>query len=82
MKWQPIETAPRDGRYFLTGNFHNSLSELGEYEVARYNPLSIDEYVEVSDGLFRKTPVTYCEFTSDNFHRATHWCEIPKEPTQ
>lgn len=82
MKWQPIETAPRDGRYFLTGNFHNSFDELGEYEIARYNPRTGTEYVEAGEGLFRANPVTYYEFTSDNWHRATHWCEIPKEPTQ
>jgi len=82
MNWQPIETAPRDGRYFLTGNFNNSFDEFGEYEIARYDARVVDRYVNVGNGLFKKEPRTLYEFTSDNWHSATHWCEIPKAPTK
>lgn len=77
-EWKPIETAPRDGGYFLTANFHNCFDPLGEYEVARYDPREFDDYEDAGGGLFRKVTKTLMEFTSDNFHRATHWAPIPR----
>ena len=79
--WQPIASAPRDGRHFITANFLNSFDERGEYEIARFDPREYDAYEAAENGLFRKVTKISYEFTSDNWHRATHWAEIPKEPT-
>ena len=73
--WQPIETAPRDGAWFVIVHFD------GEYEVGRYNPLMHDRYVEAEDGLFRREPYIAYEWQGfNNFHRATHWLPLPAPP--
>jgi hypothetical protein len=74
-EWQPIETAPRDGSWFVTAN---AREPDGEYEVSRFNPWMQDQYVQEVDGRFRRERVPVMEFSSDNFHRATHW--MPLEP--
>lgn len=74
-EWQPIETAPRDGSWFVTVN---AREKDGEYEVARFNPFMQDKYVQEEDGRFRRECVSVIDFSSDNFHRATHW--MPLEP--
>jgi hypothetical protein len=76
--WQPIETAPRDGTWFV-------IFVDDEYEVGRYNPNLYDRYVEVSDGLYRREKETGYEWDGfDNFARATHWLPLspPTEPPE
>lgn len=68
--WRPIETAPRDGSWFVTAN---AREKDGEYEVARFNPYMQDQYMQEADGRFRRERVSVMDFSSDNFHRATHW---------
>lgn len=80
--WQPIETAPRTGEYFLTGNFYNPLGDLGEYEVARYDPRTYETFEEAGNGLYRPVTKPLCDFSSDNFHRATHWMPLPAPPKE
>jgi len=48
--WQPIETAPRDGTWFIIIDIADP-----EYpELGRYNPLTQFKYEDAGNGLFRK----------------------------
>ena len=76
--WQPIETVPRDGTFFV-------ICRAGEddfYEVGRYEPQYWSTYVPVDGGLYRKDRQTINEWTHSNFHRATHWQPLPPPPTE
>ena len=79
-EWQPIETAPRDGSYFVTANFSEPFPEDGEYEISHYRPMNWTTYEPADGGLFRKVEQVLTEFRSDNFHRATHWMPLPEPP--
>jgi hypothetical protein len=76
--WQPIESAPRDGTWFMicrADEGHDS------YEVGRYDPLMFERYVEAHDGLYRKEPYQAHDWRGfNNFHRATHWMPLPEPP--
>jgi hypothetical protein len=74
VEWQPIESAPKDGSWFVTVNANSAQPE---YEIGRYMPHFWESYVAVGDGLFRKEAKPISEFTHDNFHRATHWLALP-----
>lgn len=82
-QWQPIDTAPRDGTWFLiccagAGRFEGYES----YEIGRYDPLFMARYTEVEDGLFKKEMARGYEWSGfNNFHRATHWRFLPAPPT-
>lgn len=78
-EWQPIETAPKDGTWFLA-------ARLGEgpesYEIGACDPYFFPEYIEVENGLFRKEmrPLgTWRGFS--NMHRMTHWMPLPTPPS-
>ena len=76
--WQPIETVPRDGTFFV-------ICRAGEddfYEVGRYEPQYWSTYVPVDGGLYRKDRQTINEWTHSNFHRATHWQPLPPPPAE
>lgn len=80
--WQPIETAPRDGTWFLICRADEGPSS---YEVGRYDPLLHDTYVlhDTCDGvaLYRKTRETIYDWGGfNNFGRATHWMPLPEPP--
>jgi hypothetical protein len=73
-EWRPIETAPRDGAWFL-------IAVDGGYEVGRYDPSFYDRYVEVEGGLYRKEREIGWEWEGfNNIHRATHWTPLPPHP--
>lgn len=76
--WQPIESAPRDGSWFVTVNAN---ARDPEYEVGRYQPYEWNRFVEVGEGLFRQQAETVSEFTQNNWHRATHWMPLPTPPS-
>jgi len=76
VNWQPIETAPRDGSWFITANFNGC----DEFEVSRYGPVSWPDYVALGNGMHERIDRIVSEFTSDNFHRATHWMPLPPPP--
>ncbi len=78
--WQPIETAPKDGTWFLICR-NGDPSTL---EVGCFNQLMWDTYVEIEDGLYRKElsePIDNWR-GFDNFPRATHWMPIPALPAE
>lgn len=80
MTWQPIETAPRDGTWFLTCCAAEEHKQF-VYEVGCYDPYMHPEYVEVDGGLFRKEMRSSYDWTGfNNFHRATHWMPLPEPP--
>jgi hypothetical protein len=73
--WQPIETAPRDGSWFVI------VDRDGHCEAGRYDPPRHTRYVAVGDGLFRAEEVVTYEWDGfNNFHRATHWVPLPEPP--
>lgn len=77
-EWQPIETAPRDGTWFLTCRASEGFES---YEYGRYDPYFMAEYVEVEGGLYRKESRSSYDWTGfNNFHRMTHWMPAPKPP--
>ena len=76
--WQPIETAPRDGTWFV-------ICRAGTpgYEVGCFDPLMFPQYVEAENGLYRKVVQKVYDWTGfNNFHRATHWMPLPEIPTE
>ena len=76
MGWQPIETAPKDGSIFVTINAHFP----DEIEVCQYDPTLWDGFNERPDGLYEKVTQIVSEWSSNNFHRATHWMPLPEPP--
>lgn len=78
MDWQPIETAPKDGTWFVAV----CCGEAGSYEVARYQPYHFYKFVEQEGGLFKKEINMTDEWGgANNMHRMTHWMPLPKPPS-
>jgi hypothetical protein len=78
-EWRPIETAPRDGSWFVIARAGNP--DDPEFELGRYDPLMLPRYVEAGDGLYRKELQRGYEWQGfDNFNRATHWMPLPEPP--
>ena len=70
MDWQPIETAPKDGTWFLVC--------CGDEGPESYCHA---EFVPVADGLYRRNLIEYTEWRGfNNFHRMTHWQHLPMPP--
>src|SRR5882672_593597 len=79
-KWQPIETAPRDGTWFVICNAED---DRDGYEVGCYDPYMTTDYIETEPGsdVYRKVKRSSYDWTGfNNFHRATHWMPLPKPP--
>jgi hypothetical protein len=66
MNWQPIETAPRDGRMFLAywAPFAGNNPAHGEMDVIFYDPLH-DEWTDTDGGMFAEP---------------SYWMELPEPP--
>ena len=74
--WQPIETAPKDGTWFV-------ICLPGEgFEIGRFDPTNWTEYVPSEiDGLFRQQERVIYEWGGfNNFQSATHWMPLPAPP--
>ncbi len=73
-EWQPIETAPKDGSWFVIWTH-------GEPEVGRYNPTMWTDYKPVGGGLFRAEEKEIYQWDGfNNFDAATHWMPLPEPP--
>ena len=76
--WRPIDTAPKDGTWFLICRADEGFDS---YEVGRWEPYMWSEYVEDRDGLYRKESKPVHEWRGfNNMHRATHWLPLPEPP--
>jgi Protein of unknown function (DUF551) len=78
--WQPIETAPMDGTWFMTCR---ACDGFYSYEIGRYEPILFPRYVPVDGGLFRREEETIVDWRGfSNMHRATHWMPLPEPPSR
>lgn len=81
-QWQPIETAPKDGRTLLLGYFNSA----GKWRTLRGQWMSqnyIDEYWEDSEGVdpwWFETSVEADEVPNCWATEPTHWMPLPKAP--
>lgn len=79
--WLPIETAPRDGTWFLIYLADEDDGPFSAYEVGKYDPYMTTDYIEVEGGLYRKELRSSYDWAGfNNFHRATHWMPLPEPP--
>jgi hypothetical protein len=77
-QWQTIESAPRDGTWFLIVNERDGWESM---EVGCYEPLTVERFVEAGDGLYRREMGSAYDWRGfNNFHRATHWRPLPAPP--
>lgn len=77
-EWRPIESAPKDGTWFLIVNAADGFESM---ECGRYDPMMMDRFVEAGDGLYRKERESVLDWRGfNNFHRATHWMPMPAAP--
>ena len=81
MKWQPIETAPKTGEFFVTANFRNEELDFLTFEIRQYNPQKWVTYNEVENGLYEKVETVVSEW-GGNFRHATHWMPLPERPKE
>lgn len=78
-EWQPIETAPKDGTWFLASREGEGPED---FELGCYEPYYFDEYEEAGDGLFKKQKRLLGEWRGfNNMHRMTHWMPLPAAPS-
>jgi hypothetical protein len=79
MEWQQIETAPKDGSWYMIICADEGLSSC---EVGRYDPMYQDEYKPEGDtGLYRMEKKKFWDYRGfNNHHRATHWMPLPEPP--
>ena len=77
--WQPIETAPKDGTWFVTCNTNDP----DEIEAGCYSATEWQSFkkVEGTDFYQRVSQVVSEWRGFNNFHRATHWMPLPPPPT-
>ena len=78
-KWQPIETAPKDGRLILVARIGENIG-MGPVEVTSWCVMENWHLECVGDGLYRKAYDPPTEFWNGNGHRATHWMPLPEPP--
>ncbi len=72
-RWQPIDTAPKDGTQILVFTKH------GEIEQSKWCLPHSFTYEPVSDGLYRKVPPDP-EDGFWNSNTPTHWMPLPAPP--
>jgi hypothetical protein len=73
-QWQPIETAPRDGSYFLMAN------ECGVW-IGHYEPKAVSGYV--FDWPWRSVMLNHWHIAdkAKQYERATLWAPLPAAPS-
>lgn len=77
-----MSKAPRDGTWFIIGFFARADNET-RFEVGRYNPLMVEKYTLVQDGLYKKeTESAYDWDGFNNFYSADAWAAIQQPPIE
>lgn len=80
VQWRPIsesDPVPRDGTPFAIC----CEGEPDSIECGWYDPLTVFDYEEAENGLYKKTPRIGYEWSGfNNMHRATHWMPLPPPP--
>jgi hypothetical protein len=77
MEWQPIATAPKDGRWFMICREGDPCSR----EIGQFDPMIWADYEDAENGLYRKVMTPISDWRGfNNMHRATHWCDVPDVP--
>lgn len=76
--WQPIETCPKDGTWFL---ICRAAEGFDSYEIGCYEPMLMDDYEPVNGDLYKKVRKSVFDWRGfNNMHRATHWMPLPEPP--
>jgi hypothetical protein len=72
--WQPIETAPKDGRYFLAGNAHGAW-------IAHWDPEAVSGYR--FEHPWRSRMLNHWHMPLEGrYEPPTHWMPLPAAPAQ
>jgi hypothetical protein len=75
-RWQPIETAPKDGTPILVIRAGDD----DPMEIAEWCVREHAHFEERPDGLYERVQDPPSEFWNGNAHRATHWQPLPSHP--
>jgi hypothetical protein len=76
--WQPIETAPKDGRWILTCRKGEGPEH---WEICAHEPSMWPTYELVEGDIYRRVDKPIHDWRgASNFHRATHWMPLPPPP--
>lgn len=79
-EWSSIESAPRDGTWFLACRADEGFES---YEIGCYDPLKFPRYEPVEGGLYRRVDEEGYEWRGfNNMHRMTHWRALPPPPAR
>lgn len=79
MEWQPIETAPRDGRYIIASRFRNG-DELCWVQHSRW--ITVAEIIEMQGGDEDDWDAGWTEGNEEEEPiYPTHWMPLPPPPT-
>lgn len=77
-EWQTIDSAPRDGSWYLTCRQSEGVES---YEIGCFHPSFDEMFVAVGGGLYRKEKYSMYDYRGfNNHHRATHWMPLPGPP--
>jgi hypothetical protein len=82
MQWQDIETAPKDGTWFLAYGERDEGDDLPPIGPCRWRANSFDRWEQVSPT--RKELVTHFESDWDwdsGLYNLSHWMPLPEPPT-
>lgn len=78
-RWQPIETAPKDGTHILICRVVDGCLD-GEMEITHWFEIERSTYEPIEGGMFRKVIHEPWRSWNGNGHRATHWMPLPEPP--
>ena len=79
MDWQPIETAPKDGTWFLAYVPDLDCMCWGPYEFCAWE---VDSWVNVGGNVTRSGPGYWCTTDTSEPCEPTHWMPLPKSPAK
>lgn len=79
-KWQPIETAPKDGTRILIARAGEDVGP-DAIEITEWFVIESHHWEHVEGDLYRKVADKPYESWNNNGHRATHWQPLPEPPS-